>query len=253
MKPHRIITAVAAAVLLSSACAWAEPIDFAEVSLLVRARESEQSIVREVRERKLVRPLSAQQENTLKKHGASESLIQQLRAATVVLSQADATAWEERRTRTRDAQRQASSRTPAGSSVAPAHSGVHVFDVSPGHPVNLSQWGGPHYELAFHPKRRLDLGEDHAVLINHAGSWTHTATYLGTHAGPGWVPDRRHYSSTMDHVLTRGLRIDRRNPVVIEGVPYTLYPVYAAGGVSLYYIGSNSGSVKLAVSTSGQM
>jgi hypothetical protein len=31
-----------------------------------------------------------------------------------------------------------------------------------------------------------------------------------------------------------------------------LYPVYAAGGVSLYYIGESSGSVKLAVSTAAR-
>jgi hypothetical protein len=34
-----------------------------------------------------------------------------------------------------------------------------------------------------------------------------------------------------------------------KGVPYALYPVYAAGGVSLYYIGGSSDSVRLAVST----
>ncbi|CAN5810160.1 hypothetical protein BH20VER1_BH20VER1_02260 [soil metagenome] len=51
----------------------------------------------------------------------------------------------------------------------------------------------------------------------------------------------------MDHSFTRGLRIDRRNPVRVKGSPYTLYPVYAAGGVSLYYTSGTSESVKLAV------
>jgi hypothetical protein len=53
----------------------------------------------------------------------------------------------------------------------------------------------------------------------------------------------------MDHTFTRGLRIDRRNPVRVPGSPYNLYPVYAAGGVSLYYISSTTDSVKLAVRT----
>jgi hypothetical protein len=256
MRPQRLFTAIAAAVLFSSAVACAEPIDFAEVSLLVRARESEQSIIHEVRERKLVRPLTPQQENTLKAQGATESLLQALRTPAVALAQTDAAAWEERRTKARTAQPQGSTTARATSTATASptqQNGVYVFDVSPGHPVNLSQWGGPHYEFAFHAPRRLDDGSDHAVLVNQAASWTHTATYLAVDAGENWVPDRRHYSSTMAHTFTRGLRIDRRNPVVMEGVPYTLYPVYAAGGVSLYYIGATSDSVKLAVSTSSSM
>ena len=45
----------------------AAPINFSEVSLWVRARETDQSIVREVSQRKLVRALTSQQEATLKK------------------------------------------------------------------------------------------------------------------------------------------------------------------------------------------
>jgi len=57
----------------------------------------------------------------------------------------------------------------------------------------------------------------------------------------------------MDHSFTRGPRIDRRNPVRVKGSPYTLYPVYAAGGVSLYYISGTSESVKLAVRTAAPL
>ena len=45
------------------------------------------------------------------------------------------------------------------------------------------------------------------------------------------------------------MSIDKRNPVLIKGVPYTLYPIYGVRGVSLYYITSSSNSVKLAVNT----
>ena len=37
-----------------------------------------------------------------------------------------------------------------------------------------------------------------------------------------------------------------------KGVPYTLYPIYGVHGASLYFIGSSSNSVKLAVRTSGR-
>ena len=58
------------------------------------------------------------------------------------------------------------------------------------------------------------------------------------------------YISAVSHSVSRGMSIDRRNPVFIKGVPYTLYPIYGVRGVSLYYIASSSNSVKLAVSTS---
>jgi len=54
----------------------AAPINFNEVSLWVRARETDQSIVREVTHRKLARALTPQQETTLKAQGASDSLVQ---------------------------------------------------------------------------------------------------------------------------------------------------------------------------------
>ena len=79
----------------------AEPIDFGEVSLLVRARESEPSIIQEVSNRKLVRTLAPQQEGTLRTQGARESLIQALRAPAVALSAADASAFEARRDQNR--------------------------------------------------------------------------------------------------------------------------------------------------------
>ena len=50
--------------LLSAAVLRAEPIDFKELSLLVRANESESSIMQDVSQRKLLYPLNQQQEAT---------------------------------------------------------------------------------------------------------------------------------------------------------------------------------------------
>ena len=55
------------------------------------------------------------------------------------------------------------------------------------------------------------------------------------------------YLSAVSHSVSRGMSIDRRNPVLIKDVPYTLYPIYGVRGVSLYYIASSTNSVKLAV------
>lgn len=251
MKPHSTFILIIASNCLLAAGACALPIDYSEVSLLVRAHESTPSIIQEVSRRKLVRPLTPQQENTLKSQGAGDSLLQALRRSDLTLAAADATAFEARREQLRnEPQPAARSRFSA----APEENGLHIFEVSVGHPINLSQWGGPDYEFAFHPRTRLDEGHPDAVLIDNVRSYTHTATYLGAGRPDDstTIFDRRNYVSVMDHSFARGVRIDRRNPFWVKGVPYTLYPVYAAGGVSLYYIGESGGSVKVAVSTTGR-
>lgn len=252
MKPRAwtLVTVSSFVFALLATSAFAEPIDFSEVSLLVRARESETSITREVSRRKLVRPLTPQQENTLRTQGATDSLIQALRASTVHLSQADAAAFDARRDQARNPGRDGAPR-PASSSNVATRDDVHIFDVSPGHPINLSRWGGPDYEFAFRAPTRLDEGREDAVMIDNTSSYTHVATYLGAGRPDDstTIFDRRNYVSVMDHSFTRPLRIDRQHPVWMKGVPYALYPVYAAGGVSLYYIGGSTHSVKLAVAT----
>lgn len=229
--------------------AFAEPIDFSEVSLLVRAHESRASIMQEVSNRKLVRTLTPQQENTLKSQGASDSLIQVLRQPNLTLAAADASAFEARREQARKGPTASPARPLSSAGTHDAQNDVQIFEVSVGHPINLTQWGGPDYELAFHAQTRLDEGCPDAVMIDNVRSYTHTATYLGAGRPDDGTTifDRRNYVSVMDHGFTRGLRIDRRNPVWVKGLPYTLYPVYAAGGVSLYYIGSSDDSVTLAV------
>lgn len=245
LRIHLTIAAATCSLFLTSA--HAEPIDFSEVSLLVRARESEPSIIQEVSRRKLVRALTPQQENVLKKQGAHESLLQTLRRSDLTLAAADASAFEDQRDEARRARTLGAPR--ATTAADDSADGVHIFEVSTGHTINLSQWGGPDYELAFPPQTRLDEGCPDAVLIDNVRSFTHTATYLGAGRPDDGTTifDRRNYVSIMDHSFTRGLRIDRNHPVRLKGVPYILYPVYAAGGVSLYYIGGSGDSVKLAV------
>lgn len=257
MRPrlHFLHTVVALLALFLAFPAAAEPIDFNEISLLVRAREREASLVEEVSRRKLVRPLTPPQEATLKAQGAKDSLLQALRRPGVTFTAAEASAYEARREQTRQARSAADARrTEARAQSQDPQTGLHIFEVAPGHPVNLSQWGGPDYEFAFHSPTRLDEGREDAVMIDNIRTGTHVATYLGAGRAEDstTIFDRRNYVSVMDHSFTRALRIDRAHPVWLAGSPYTLYPVYAAGGVSLYYIGASTHSVKLAVSTAGR-
>lgn len=250
LSPCNILSISSLACCLFGATAIAGPIDFSEVSLLVRARESAPSIIHEVSNRKLTHALTSQQEQTLKAQGAPDSLLQALRAPGSILSAAEASAFEARRE-----QNQAASKVASGQSAETAAAeGLHVFEVAPGHPINLSQWGGPDYEFAFYAPARLDEGRDDAVLIDNVGTGTHVATYRGAGRPDDstTIFDRRNYVSVVEHSFTRGIRIDHKHPVSMKGSPYVLYPVYAAGGVSLYYIGGSSESVKLAVSASAR-
>ena len=240
----------------------AQPIDFGEISLWIRAHQSSQSIIREINQRKLAHALSSQQESTLKAQGASESLLQTLRNPNVISAQSDAAPGETK-------PQPARTRTSRESDNALASDSVQVFDVSFGHPINLSQWGGPDYEFAFNVYRYAGENIVEPVLIDTVRSYTDIATYNGVlpidqraaphrfHGGHftpylgGDLKDDSYmignYVTAVTHNASRGMQIDRRHPVWIKGVPYTLYPVYGAGGVSLYYITSSTESVKLAV------
>ena len=84
MKPYitKNLTLTAFLVLAAAMAVTAAPINFSEVSLWVRARETDQSIVREVTQRKLAHALTPQQEATLKSQGASDSLVSHCEAQT---------------------------------------------------------------------------------------------------------------------------------------------------------------------------
>jgi hypothetical protein len=255
-----IFAAFAGAVTITAA-----PVNFSEVSLWVRARETDQSIVREVSQRKLTRALTPPQEATLKSQGASDSLVQSLRNPSVIAPPADVAASEVKSQPPKMTQPQ---------EMAPdsAADNLQIFEVPSGHAINLSQWGGPDCEFAFNVFRFA--GEDvvEPVIVDTVRTYTDVATYIGPLSnGPrsaqphfrserltpylgGDLKDDTYligdYISAVSRSVSRGMSIDLRNPVLIKDVPYTLYPIYGVRGVSLYYIASSTNSVKLAVSTS---
>jgi hypothetical protein len=237
--------------------------NFNEVSLWVRAKETDKSILNEVKERKLAKALTPQQESTLKAQGASDSLIQSLRNSAFVASATDVAATEPKAPAPKTAPAPEPDRESAPQT-------LQVFDVTAGHPINLSQWGGPDYEFAFNIYRFA--GEDivEPELIDTIRSYTDVAHYVGVlptgprTAVPHFRPNRHlipylygdlkddthyigDYIAVSSHSASRGMSIDRKHPVVFQGSPYTLYPIYGVGGTELYYIGHGSDSVKLAV------
>lgn len=240
------LTVVVVLFSLGVLTAGARPIEFSEISLLVRAHESNPDIMQAVRTRKLLRPLTSQQEDLLKSQGASDDFIRGLRDSRAALSPAEANALAAEQQEAISHRPPARERRDKNDSLG---ENVRVFDVSYGHPINLSQWGGPDYEIAFQCRRYA--GEDivEPILTDNLRTYVDTATYLGQGRPDDstTVFDRRSYVSVMAHESSRPISIDTSNPVSIKGVPYTLYPVYRGRGITLYYIGKCAGSVRLAV------
>jgi hypothetical protein len=254
----------------------ARPIGFSEISLLVRAHESEGSIKEEVAQRKLLHQLTQPQESILKSQGASDSLIQSLRNPNLVAPKEEAAAIE-------SAAREAKTRLTETGALERQRPNIHIFNVAYGHPINLSQWGGLDYEIAFYSYRFA--GEDHVqpALIDNVLTRTVVSRNIplaseGETFSQDWFPtngvrnwrftpyDGRGYDGRGDFRDTRSLNfsdsvavssysvsrpvaIDWSNPVFIPGEPYTFYPVFGAGGVSLYFINASGDSVRLAVRT----
>jgi hypothetical protein len=258
-RPSYYRTLALFALLLAAATQlYARPVNFKEISLLVRCRESESSIRQEVAQRKLQHTLTAQQEATLKTQGASDSLVQSLRNSDLLASREE-NEEVDARDRRLAAARQETAEAP--------HASVHVFNIAFGHPINLSEYGGADYEIAIYSYRVA--GEDHiqAAMIDNVRTGTDVARNIplnGTSEGEafssnffptngvrnwrytpydaqGDLRDNRfNFSDTVavsSHIFTRPLHIDWDSPVFIEGQPYTFYRIYGAGGVSLYFIG----------------
>ena len=267
MHSTKIILITAIVVLAGAIGLTAAPINFNEVSLWVRAKETDKSILTEVSQRKLAKALTPQQESTLKSQGASDSLVQSLRNSALIAS-ADIAAAETKA----PAPKTAPALEPGRESAA---DNLHVFDVTAGHPINLSQWGGPDYEFAFNIYRYAGENIIEPVLVDTVRTYTDVAHYVGVlGTGPrtavphfrgagrlipylnGDLKDDSHmigdYISVSAHTASRGMSIDRKHPVVIPGVPYTLFPIYGVGSTALYYVGHTSDSVKLAVATSSR-
>jgi len=257
----------------------ARPIGFSELSLMVRMHESEASIKNEVAERKLLHGLTQPQEGILKSQGASDSLIKSLRDSSLVALKEEAAAAESAAARESGAP--SAEIHPAGH-----HRHVFVFDVAFGHPINLSQWGGLDYEIAFYSYRFA--GEDHiqpafidqvgtrtvATKLVHTGSTSEdevlTEDWFPTNGVRNWryepyngrggtlyngrgdFRDIRSFNFSDAIVVgsrsvSRPIVIDWNAPVFLEGQSYTFYPVYGAGGVSLYFINASSDSARVAV------
>jgi hypothetical protein len=275
--PARYSVSIAVfAFLFASSQLQARPIGFSELSLLVRMHEPEFSIKNEVTERKLLHPLTQPQENLLKSQGASDALIKSLRDSNLVASKDEAAAAE--------AAPQANAPSAAPMSPVGHHRHVLVFDVAFGHPINLSQWGGLDYEIAFYSYRFA--GEDHIqpALIDQVGTRTvvyksiplegenevFTEDWYPTNGARNWrytpyngaggtllngrgdFRDMRsiNFSDSVavgSYSVSRPVAIDWSDPVFLDGQPYTFYPVYSAGDVSLYYINANSYSARVAI------
>jgi len=270
---YRFLIATAALFVVSQL--HARPIGFTEISLMVRMHEPEATIKSEVAERRLLHGLTQPQEALLKQQGASDSFIQSLRDSKLVVSKEEAAPVE-------NAAPQASDNPSAQITDRSGHRRhVLVFDVAFGHPINLSQWGGLDYEIAFYSYRFA--GEDHIqpALIDNVGTRTvvyrstpflsegetFTSDWFPTNGVRNWrftpyngvdydnrgdFRDTRsiNFSDTVSvnsYSVSRPVAVDWNDPQFFEGQPYTFYPVYGGGGVSLYYINSNSYSARVAV------
>src|SRR5207247_5932404 len=98
MHSTKIILVTAIVVLAGAIGLTATPVNFNEVSLWVRSKETDKSILTEISQRKLAKPLTPQQESTLKSQGASDSLVQSLRSSALVASSTEVVATETKAT-----------------------------------------------------------------------------------------------------------------------------------------------------------
>src|SRR5207302_336386 len=272
---YRLLILIAAASLLLANPLFAKPIGFSELSLMVRMHQSETDIKSDIVDRKLLHPLTQPQENLLKSQGASDSLIQSLRDSKLVVSKDEAVAAESA------AAHQANTSAMETQNHYPR---VDVFNVAFGHPINLSRWGGLDYEIAFYSYRFA--GEDHIqpALIDQVGTRTvvyksvplesenevFTEDWYPTNGVRNWrytpyngsggtlYNDRGDFRDTRSidfsdsvavgsYSVSRPVAIDWNDPVFFDGQPYTFYPVYGGGGVSLYFINASSDSARVAV------
>jgi hypothetical protein len=81
--------------IFAVACSLAAaPVTYNEVSLLVRMRETDTSIIQQLSKRHLLRALTPEQEARLKAEGATNALLKALRDPAMVLPDAEAVAFE---------------------------------------------------------------------------------------------------------------------------------------------------------------
>ncbi|HXM75122.1 MAG TPA: hypothetical protein VN904_07595 [Chthoniobacterales bacterium] len=278
-RPTVYSLSIAAAILtvwINSAAA--RPIGFSELSLLVRMHEPEASIKNEVAERKLLHGLTQPQEGILKSQGASDSLIKSLRDSNLVASKDEVAAAEA-------AAREANAPSPEIQNHYPRVEVFDVAFGHPIN-LSRRGLRGFDYEIAFYSYRFAGEDHIQPAFIDQVGTRTVatklirtgslsedevlTQDWYPTNGGRNWryepyngrggtlyngrgdFEDTRSFNFSDDitvssRSVSRPITIDWDNPVFIEGQPYTFYPVYAAGGASLYFINASSGSARVAV------
>src|SRR2546423_2685334 len=121
MNRTKIILVTAIVVLAGAIGLTAAPVNFNEVSLWVRAKETDKSIVTEVSRRKLAKALTPAQESALKSQGASDALVQSLRNSALVASTPEVAATETKVPASRSGPRPESERDSAPDN-------LHIFD-----------------------------------------------------------------------------------------------------------------------------
>jgi len=101
------------ALFFALACSLsAAPIDYEEVSLLIRMHETESFVAEQAWQRGLLRVITPQQEATLKAQGASDTLLNNLRNPHLILPESEAVALETRRDQQRKAAQETSQPAP---------------------------------------------------------------------------------------------------------------------------------------------
>ncbi|MDQ6708604.1 MAG: hypothetical protein M3Z85_21805, partial [Acidobacteriota bacterium] len=194
-----------------------------------------------------MRALTPQQEATLKTQGASDSLIQTLRRSDIALAPADATAFETRREQSRQAKKSAVAAGDENNADRDS-TNVHVFNVAFGHPINLSQWGGLDYEIAFYSYRFAGEDQIEPVMVDNLRTVTevtHPIRFTSEDEAfsrdfflTNSVRNQRYkpYDTRIDNrdtrleqnetvsvrsnTASRRLTIDWQNPVYMHGQPY---------------------------------
>lgn len=131
--------------LLTAAQLAAAPITIKEIEFLVRQQIPENEIVQDVATRRLLSPIDAQAEQTLKKSGASDALIARLKSAAKTLSAAEMQAEAKRQADNQarlqseamaDTQRAAQPVVPPGATIQQA-SITEVMDLLKGKLIKL--------------------------------------------------------------------------------------------------------------------
>jgi hypothetical protein len=245
VHPHgrpNLTSRMKAAVVILALCVSlqaAEPLAFEEISFLLRMRESESEITRQLASRRLLRQLTPNQEVALKNQGASDALLNALRAPKLVLTDAEAGAIEARRQQLKAA---VVPQTPSEEAkpilAALTKDAFQLLKVAYGQSVNLNRWGGTSTDVRFFRK-----GGD---VVAVSGKPTFIDPFARAHDPSAYNVDPLSYYAS-NQIIT----IDPNNRLIIAGLP-VLHPVYESGDASLYFASSNLDGVTIAVRMGGR-